>query len=310
MNVVVSISCITYNHAPYIRECLDGFLMQQCDFDFEILIHDDASTDGTQEIIKKYQLKYPEIIKPIFQTENQWSKGVRGINFRFNFPRAKGKYIALCEGDDYWTDPQKLQKQVDFLEKNEDFSFCFHRTSVLYKDKLVSSAPFNWRTVFTIEDLIINLPIPKRALSMMFRKKAIPDPFPFSWMRPGQINLDFTLQILAARNGKIKYLKKDMGVYRVHSGGVWSSEDAIKKIDSSIENLYFLEGRFENQQKWKSCFNKGVQRLMFQKVEEYIKLGDIRLAKQVFKKIDIRVVKYLAPHGLYRFFKVVLRLKL
>src|SRR5690554_4624359 len=121
-NPLVSISCITYNHAPYIRQCLEGFLMQQCDFEYEILIHDDASTDGTSDIIREYQKKYPEIIKPIIQKENQWSQGVRGMMARFNFPRAKGKYIALCEGDDYWTDPLKLQKQVDFLEKNPNYS--------------------------------------------------------------------------------------------------------------------------------------------------------------------------------------------
>jgi len=121
-NPLVSVSCITYNHEPYIRQCLDGFLMQQCDFEYEILIHDDASTDGTSEIIREYQEKYPEIIKPIIQTENQWSQGVRGIMAKFNFSRARGKYIALCEGDDYWTDPLKLQKQVDFLENNPEYS--------------------------------------------------------------------------------------------------------------------------------------------------------------------------------------------
>src|SRR5690554_4131282 len=133
-NPLVSISCITYNHAPYIRQCLEGFLMQQCDFEYEILIHDDASTDGTSDIIREYQEKYPNIIKPIIQTENQWSQGVRGIMARFNFPRAKGKYIALCEGDDYWTDPLKLQKQVDFLEENENYSFCFHDAIILNQD--------------------------------------------------------------------------------------------------------------------------------------------------------------------------------
>src|SRR5690625_3999133 len=100
---IVSISCITYNQSSYIRQCLDGFLMQKCNFKFEVLIHDDASTDNTADIIKEYQAKYPDIIKPIYQAENQYSKGVRGINIRFNFPRAQGKYIALCEGDDYWT---------------------------------------------------------------------------------------------------------------------------------------------------------------------------------------------------------------
>ncbi len=110
---LVSICSITYQHAPYIRQCLDGFLMQKTDFAFEVLIHDDASTDGTEEIIREYEAKYPDIIKPLYEEENQWVKGRRGSR-TFNFPRAKGKYIAMCEGDDYWTDPLKLQKQVDF----------------------------------------------------------------------------------------------------------------------------------------------------------------------------------------------------
>lgn len=114
---LVSICCITFNHAPYIKDCLDGFLNQKTNFKYEILIHDDASSDGTERIIKEYETLFPEIVKPIYQIENQYSKGI-AINKAFNYTRAKGKYIAICEGDDYWIDPLKLQKQVDFLEAN------------------------------------------------------------------------------------------------------------------------------------------------------------------------------------------------
>lgn len=107
---LVSICCITYNHAPYIRQCLEGFLIQKTTFPFEILIHDDASTDGTADIIREYEARYPHLIKPIYQVENQYSKGTK-ISSTYNYPRAKGKYIALCEGDDYWTDPLKLQNK-------------------------------------------------------------------------------------------------------------------------------------------------------------------------------------------------------
>src|SRR5688572_19782896 len=113
---LVSVSCMTYNHAPYIRQCLDPTLNQQTKFAFEIVIHDDASTDGTKEIIEEYAARYPGIIVPLFQKENQYSKGIRGLPSRFNYPRCRGRYIAICEGDDYWTDPLQLQKQVDFLE--------------------------------------------------------------------------------------------------------------------------------------------------------------------------------------------------
>ena len=121
---LVSICCITYNHAPYIRQCLDGFVMQKTNFTFEVLVHDDASTDDTADIIREYEARYPGIIKPIYQTENQYSQGVN-VNRTYNYPRAHGKYIALCEGDDYWTDPLKLQKQVDFLEANENVMMVY-----------------------------------------------------------------------------------------------------------------------------------------------------------------------------------------
>lgn len=121
---VVSICCITYNHERYIEDTIEGFLIQETEFPFEILIYDDASTDKATDIIREYQARYPILIKPIYQTENQYSKGVR-VGPTFNFSRAKGEYIALCEGDDYWVDPHKLQKQKDFLDSNPDYVLCY-----------------------------------------------------------------------------------------------------------------------------------------------------------------------------------------
>lgn len=132
---LVSISCITYNQANYIREAIEGFLMQKTTFPFEIIIHDDASTDGTDQIIREYELKYPNLIFPVYQKENQWSKGIKRILITFVFPICKGKYIAFCEGDDYWTDPFKLQKQVDFLESNTDYGLVHTDYNILIKDE-------------------------------------------------------------------------------------------------------------------------------------------------------------------------------
>lgn len=143
---LVSICSITYNHEPYIRQCLDGFLMQKTNFKYEIIIHDDASTDGTAEVIKEYAEKYPNLIIPIFQTENQYSKGLRGFYARFIYPIAKGKYIAICEGDDYWTDPYKLQKQVDFLEANLEYGLVYTDYSRLNKDNLEYACILNGKT--------------------------------------------------------------------------------------------------------------------------------------------------------------------
>src|SRR5690554_3017735 len=125
---LVSICCITYNHEDFIRDAIEGFLMQKTSFPIEIIIHDDASTDNTANIIEEYANKYPDLFVTILQSENQWSKGGGSIYARFVYPRARGKYIALCEGDDYWTDPLKLQKQVDFLEANPEYILCFTNT--------------------------------------------------------------------------------------------------------------------------------------------------------------------------------------
>lgn len=130
---LVSISCITYSHENYIRDAIDGFLMQDTDFKVEILIHDDASPDKTADIIKHYEKKHPQLIFPIYQKNNQKSQGKKpGMN---NYNRARGKYIALCEGDDYWTDPYKLQKQVDFLEMNEDYGLVHGDCNIFYEEK-------------------------------------------------------------------------------------------------------------------------------------------------------------------------------
>ena len=126
---LVSIRCLVYNHEPFLRQCLDGFVMQQTTFPFEAIIHDDASTDGSAAILREYAEKYPGIIKPIYETENQWGKGT--ISKTMNAAiHPNSKYIAVCEGDDYWTDPKKLQLQVDFLESHPDYSFSVHEYKV------------------------------------------------------------------------------------------------------------------------------------------------------------------------------------
>lgn len=216
--ILVSICCITYNHESFIRECLDGFLMQKTNFKFEVLIHDDASTDNTANIIREYEQKYPEIIKPIYQTENQYSRGVE-VSTTYNFPRAKGKYIAMCEGDDYWIDPYKLQKQVDFLEANPEFSICFHSVKVKKEEEGVIVDDYITRDVPDVTDIYLlaggNY---MHTASVVFRKnmKVIDDLSQF------QYTIDYTLHMLNAQYGKIKKMQEEMAVYRVHRDGVWS----------------------------------------------------------------------------------------
>ena len=132
---LVSIRCMVYNHEPFLRQCLDGFVMQQTTFPFEAIVHDDASTDGSAAIIREYAEKYPDIIKPIYETENLYSKHDGSvIRIMDAAMHPASKYIALCEGDDYWTDPHKLQLQVDFLESHPDYSFSVHDVKVWEED--------------------------------------------------------------------------------------------------------------------------------------------------------------------------------
>ena len=129
----VAINCLVYNHEPYLRDCLEGFVMQQTNFPFVAIVHDDASTDNSAAIIREYEEKYPDIIKPIYETENQYSKhdGSLGRIMNAAIDATGAKYIATCEGDDYWTDPYKLQKQVDILETDESLMACCTNCSVV-----------------------------------------------------------------------------------------------------------------------------------------------------------------------------------
>lgn len=131
---LVSIRCLVYNHEPYLRQCLDGFVMQQTTFPFEAIVHDDASTDGSAAIIREYAEKYPDIIKPIYETENQYSKHDGSLTRIMDAAmHPNSKYVALCEGDDYWTDPHKLQMQADVLENNPDCTIVFSRVQIVNK---------------------------------------------------------------------------------------------------------------------------------------------------------------------------------
>ena len=217
---LVSICCITYNHKNYIRDAIEGFLMQKTTFEIEILIHDDASTDGTDEIIRDYESKFPEIIKPLYEEENQWSLGRKG-SIVFNIPRARGKYIALCEGDDYWTDPFKLQKQVDFLERNSNHSMCFHGAKVISESNYLNNSIFSnlQNRDYNSDELLEKWIVP--TASVVFRKELfnkIPQSEKFIY---GDIITFLTM----AAYGKVRCIDEAMSVYRRTKKGVVLSEN-------------------------------------------------------------------------------------
>ena len=215
----VSICCVTYNHISYIEQCLVGFLKQKTDFPFEIIIHDDCSTDGTQEIIKEYAEKYPKIIKTILQEENQYSKGIRTILKTFIYPTCKGMYIAICEGDDYWTDENKLQKQVDFLESHKDYSACFHKAQVLSNGKLSDSVYDHLNQGDYDANSILNKwTIP--TASFMFRS-VYKDKVPFD---KDFMYGDIVLFETAAQYGKLYCMAETMSVYRRVETGITGTQ--------------------------------------------------------------------------------------
>lgn len=217
--ILVSVCCMTYNHVSFIRQCLDGFMMQKCSFNFEVLIHDDASTDGTQDIIQEYEKKYPNIIKPIYQLENQYSKGI-DPNVKYNFSRARGKYIAICEGDDYWTDPYKLQKQVDFLESHPDYVMCSHRFNQYIQDKnlLEEEKDLTFQgSDYDLKNLIGGKWL-TQTLTVMYRRSALD----LKEYESYGMSMDIILFYALLKNGKGYCFPDIMGTYRLHGGGVWS----------------------------------------------------------------------------------------
>ncbi len=226
--VMVSICCITYNQEEYIRDALDGFLSQETDFSYEVLIHDDASTDGTADIIREYARQYPEIIKPILQTENQYAKGLTNVSGTYNFPRAKGRYIAMCEGDDYWTDPHKLQRQADYMEAHPDCSLVFHSACIEVQGRALTERrmrPYRRSRRVSPEE-IIDKTCGYPTASLMFRAdmvRILPDFYVNAPLA------DIPLQLMAAARGWAYYMDRPMCVYRL--GGAFSWTTLMKQGD-------------------------------------------------------------------------------
>jgi glycosyltransferase involved in cell wall biosynthesis len=232
-NPLVSICCITYNHASYIRNCLDGFLMQKTNFPYEILINDDCSTDGTTDIIREYENEHPNILKPIYHDENQYQKGVRRILANFVYPKAKGKYIAICEGDDYWTDSYKLQKQVDFLEMHHGYSMVCSNSKVVTKDGEINSwidGTGGSRTLPT-EEIIMRGGEYIPTASIIYRNGLLDD-YP-DCCKKCHVG-DYPLQIYLSLKGKIYYFEEKMVVYRL---GIAESSWTTKMSKLPVDNL-------------------------------------------------------------------------
>lgn len=220
-DIMVSVICMAYNHENYIRDALEGFVKQKTNFPFEVLVHDDASTDSTADIIREYQRKYPHIIKPIFQTENQYSKGVKTFNMYVR-PRITGRYVALCEGDDYWTDEFKLQKQFDILEAHPEVDGCTHKVEkrCATNGKVMGYiAPLSKTGVIPTEDVIRGGGEYLGTNSLMYRKEILEMNYKFR----KALSLDYVTQISISLRGGVFYSSDCMSVYRVGAVGSWTN---------------------------------------------------------------------------------------
>lgn len=311
---LVSVRCFTYNHELYIAQALDGFLMQKTDFPFEIIVHDDASTDKTADIIKEYELKFPKIVKPIYEVENQYSKHDGSLSRIMN-SACKGKYVACCEGDDYWIDETKLQLQFDELEKHPDCSICFCKVQQIDKNniplkktiplqnekvnKIITLKDFSYvqfylghwlfqtSSFFVRNDLLQIYILEKPATCFSL--------FPYG---------DMPIQLFMLLKGNGVYIDKIMSCYRVLSGGynskVLANPSLRKKDKEQLINAMLSFDEYTSHQ-YQSYINNW---LIGQKI-------DIACINNDFKSAFRKEYKdYLLDKGICFCFKLFCRLKI
>lgn len=245
--IMVSVFCTCYNHENYIRDCLDGFIMQETKFKFEVLVHDDASTDNSMNIIKEYEKKYPDIIKPIYQKENQYSKGI-DILTEILPKFAKGKYIAFCEGDDFWTDRHKLQRQFEALEDNPNCSICLHKVRCCTENgKLINKEFPTWdlkrrynldHTSILNENVVRKLfwtpwKYPFHTSSYFIKKEVFKTDLGYS--------KDIGLLRKSLLYGDFYYMYYDMSKYRVDSKNSWNDRMKNKSLSWDKEKEWRIQ---------------------------------------------------------------------
>ena len=302
-NLKLSIVCHTYNQEKYIRETLEGFLNQKTNFSFEIITHDDASTDSTPQIINEYQEKYPELIKTILQKDNKYSKNIN-IWTKYTFPKCQGKYIAICEGDDYWTDEKKLQKQVDFLENNAEYVVTW--TDYLnYNGTDFKENDFGFsQEIITIDYNNIFNPYCTYSLTTVFLKSALD----MNLLDSLKDYKDNSIYMLLLRNGNGAFMNFCSSVYRIHEGGVYSLKSLHFQRYSSYLNLkeiYDLvpESHTKNIQKTLNTFerNAAFEALKIKYNSDTIDKEQENLIKSYFSKASLPM--------LFRYYKRIFQYK-
>lgn len=261
--IAVSIICNAFNQEKYIRDALESFIIQETSFQYEVLVHDDASSDSTASIIHEYEERYPDIIKPIYQKENQYSQGIP-IGLTFQFPRANGKYIAFCEGDDYYTSKNKLQRQFDVLESYEEIDMCSHAAFEVQeetKKTIGKTAPQKNNGILTVEQVIKGGGGYLTTNSLMFRRELTNSMLEFRRFFP----IDYSLQIQGALRGGIYYDATFMSAHRVAANNSWTvsmKKNPAKRLEFNhrLEEMLKILDR-ETAQKYHAAIQERLIRI-------------------------------------------------
>lgn len=288
----VSVCCLVYNHEKYLRQCLDGFVMQKTTFPFEVIVHDDASTDHSADIIREYAEKYPDIIRPIYQTVNQYSQRVP-ITATFLMPMVRGKYVANCEGDDYWCDENKLQLQYEIMEENPDCHFCVHKVQG------ITEAGEEFKNTFPNYNICEGKMSVDEFLSHVTKGYAFQTSSYFRRTEDLRAYLKHKPDFAKAADvgdepallyygslGESYYLDRIMSCYRMQANGSWSASMA-KNIDLYIKHcgsmirMYELFNSYSGN-KYAALVNQAIKRMELSK--KTIALNEKERARLYLKK--------------------------
>jgi glycosyltransferase involved in cell wall biosynthesis len=290
----VSVSMITYNHESFIAQAIEGVLMQETNFPFELVIGEDCSTDGTRAIALDYQERYPDKIRLLLPDNNL---GMHE-NYRQVLKNCRGQYVALLDGDDYWNSPHKLQKQVDLLDAHPEHAICFHNVTEIYEDG--SQQPHNHRPpdqkeVTTLDDLLLTNYLPYCAV--MFRRGLFDD-LP-AWYFTTKID-DWSLHVLNAQHGSIGYINEVMGVYRHHVGGVWYNHHRshILRLQETIKT--YQNFRTHLGGKYADKISALISGCYYEMAKAYADGGDLADAKSSAERClaERKVSRYLSTQKL------------
>lgn len=277
---MVSICMITYGHEKFIEEAINGVLMQECNFEYELIIANDSSPDNTDEVIHSLLNNHPKgKLITYFKHEN--NIGMMP-NFIYALEKCKGNYVAVCEGDDYWTDPLKLQKQVDFLTANAQYSACFTNIAVL-KNGILSNEVLKMKHKkdFNAISVFYDLWIP--TLTILYRKDSLKFPLPDQFSKVN--NGDLFLFYLLAQEGTLGYLDFVSGVYRQHENGVWTGEDTITQIEKRITTFVLIKDYFNQNLKIQQILEDKIRASNWLKVRYFFK-------KRLFKKFVLSYASF------------------